>query len=157
MPLKSLVDVRRRPTVVRLEHLDGNDAEWITESYFITRDVENHLSSIREVLGREAGTGMFLIGQYGSGKSHFLAYVIDRLRNSEFVPDGPVPHAISLLNFRAELTLESILCKELNIAQDEQDRRDQWSLAAKRYPNGLVLLIGRTLRILEVQTERASL
>jgi len=53
--------------------LQSDTASWISDSYFVTDDVKNHLHALNTALGKETGTGIFLIGHFGSGKSHFLA------------------------------------------------------------------------------------
>ena len=58
-PLRQLVDVRRRPTVVRLEHLDQQGSEWITEAYHLTPDVESHLSALAVALEGLPGVVFF--------------------------------------------------------------------------------------------------
>ena len=45
-------------------------------------------------------------GGRGSGKSHFLAYLAQRLKSGSMGGASPAVFAISLLNFRGELPLE---------------------------------------------------
>ena len=45
--LREVVGVRPHPTVVRLDHLDGDNADWISSAYYLTDDVRAHLQSLR--------------------------------------------------------------------------------------------------------------
>ena len=72
MKISDHVQVNAQPTVVRLDQLQGPDADWISDSFFITEETENHLKSLTVLLSKAAGCGIFFIGHYGSGKSHFL-------------------------------------------------------------------------------------
>ncbi len=136
--IRRWIDVRRHPTVVRLGNLDE---EWITESYHLTADVENHLASLRKVLGRPEGTGVFVIGPYGSGKSHFLAFVTRSIRQAELSRQSSIVVPISLLNYPAELALEKIVCEALDIEQASGDRRPAWARLHERETQGVVLVL----------------
>ncbi|MBI4584798.1 MAG: hypothetical protein HY717_12355 [Planctomycetes bacterium] len=154
--LRDLVEVRPHPTVVRLEHLQAGDAGWITSTYHLTRDVESHLRSLCRALAMPAGCGIFIIGQYGSGKSHFLAYVTQNLRAGKLLPGGPEVEAVSLLNFRASAALEDIVDQALGLAGGESDRRLKWSKAAERFPRGLLLVLDELSEFLRSKPDRQS-
>ena len=83
--IRDRVDVKAHPTVVRLDDLDSADAKWIAESFLLTPEVGNHLKVLRQLFKKGEGCGIFLIGHYGCGKSHFLAYLIQQLRGQSFV------------------------------------------------------------------------
>ncbi|MEW6367841.1 MAG: DUF6079 family protein [Acidobacteriota bacterium] len=136
--IRDLVDVIPRPTVVRLDDLQTDRAGWITENYFVTGEVGAHLRVMQELLGRSAGSGVFLIGQYGSGKSHFLAYIAQKICSGEFVESAPEVAAISLLNFSSDTRIEDIIGRALGIATGREDRRIAWSSFQQ---NRTVLLI----------------
>src|SRR5213593_3683766 len=106
LKIRDHVDVIAQPTVVRLDHLRTADAQWISDSYYITRETENHLQALRTLFSKDSGCGVFLVGHYGSGKSHFLAYLTQQLRGSAQSP-SVVP--VSLLNYKAAQSLESIV------------------------------------------------
>ncbi len=137
-PIRRWIEVRAHPTVVRLSNLDE---AWITEAYHLTRDVENHLEALRKVLARPQGTGVFLIGPYGSGKSHFLAYLTRALRSAALRDVPPAVEPVSLLNFPAELGLERIVGDALDIDPAPGDRRPLWRALQARHPQGLVLVL----------------
>ncbi len=139
MKIREHVDVIPQPTVVRLEHLQSENAQWVTESYYLTDEIEKHLEALRGLFAQDAGSGIFLIGHYGSGKSHFLAYLTQQLRAKTFAARNPAVVPISLLNYRAEQPLESILEQELQTPAGE-DRRQTWMKIARRYPAGLLLV-----------------
>ena len=129
---------------------------WITESYYITEETEKHFKSLRSLLRRKFGCGMFLIGHYGSGKSHFLAYLTQRIRDGSFSPRKPDVLPISLLNFKASQTLESIIEESLGIAAAESDRRSPWDEVDKRHKNGLVLVLDELSEFLRSKDTQQS-
>ncbi len=139
MKIREHVEVIPQPTVVRLDHLQSEDAKWVSESYYLTEEIERHLEALRVLFSRDSGSGVFLIGHYGSGKSHFLAYLTQQIRAKTFAARSPVVAPISLLNYRAEQTLESIVERELQVPGGE-DRRKTWEKVARRYPAGLFLV-----------------
>ena len=154
LKIKQLVDVKPQPTVVRLDHLQESDSAWITENYYITAEVENHLTALKHLFGRPSGSGVFLIGHYGSGKSHFLAYIVQTVARR--LPSGrslhPVP--ISLLNFNSEQPLEAILLSVLSAQGSSLDRRDQWSSICARYSDGLLLILDELSEFLRSKPSR---
>jgi hypothetical protein len=141
MKIREHVDAARRPTVVRLEHLRSENAGWISDAYYITAETSRHFEALRGLFRKDSGCGVFLIGHYGSGKSHFLAYLTQQLRANAFVERhaGVVP--VSLLNYKAAQPLESIVEKELEVEPKQADRRTIWKKIVGRYPGGLVLIL----------------
>ncbi|MCA9264304.1 MAG: hypothetical protein KDA60_10670 [Planctomycetales bacterium] len=151
--LHDVVEVRSHPTVVRLDHLAAADAEWISAAYHLTQDVHQYLHSLQTTLERAQGCGIFVVGQYGSGKSHFLAYVAQNLARSVATsadPDrSPSPlrdlhvhtQTISLLNHRGDRVLEDIVHESLGIRRNEGDRRLAWETVAKQFPHGVLLIL----------------
>lgn len=138
-PIRTWVDVRPHPTVVRLADLEGAEAAWLSESFLITSEIEGHLNAVRAMLERARGCGVFLIGQYGSGKSHFLAYLIQQLRSQRI--GAPEVAPISLLNFSAANRLEDVLSGALAIEVGSGDRRPAWDAMLARHPSGVLLVI----------------
>jgi hypothetical protein len=138
--IKDLVTVRNHPTVIRLEHLQQGDASWISHSYYITPEIKNHLQSLKTTLQNNHGCGLFLIGHYGSGKSHFLAYIAQQIQSNQWLSEQPEFCAISLINYRAENSLEDIVCENLKL-QQHPDRRDIFSQLNQRCPSGLFLIL----------------
>ena len=136
-----LVSVRSHPTVVRLTDAEEAGAGWIEDAYLLTDEVRGHLKALRIALERNCGSGIFLIGHYGAGKSHFLAYLERRLRSGQFVTPSPAVLPLSLLNFRSEMALEDIVGNALELEQSGGDRRENWERLAQLYPNGLLLML----------------
>ncbi len=156
--IRELVEVQAHPTVVRLDHL-AEPADWIVSAYQLTPDVDRHLASLRHVLSRDAGCGMFLIGQYGSGKSHFLAYLTRAIEAGTLLDDdatAPQVHAISLLNFRAEMTLEDIVAGNLGVDVGSGDRRDAWHAATAGSARGVLLVLDELSEFLRSKRDRRA-
>lgn len=141
MKIREHVDVAPHPAVVRLEHLRSEKAQWISDSYYVTDETARHLEALRILFSKDSGCGVFLIGHYGSGKSHFLAYLTQQLRSKTFSARNPNVVPISLLNYKADQPLESIVESELEIAERQDDRRAVWKKIARRYPAGLLLVM----------------
>lgn len=154
--IRDLVAVRSHPTVVRLEHLEGRDAPWISASYHITREAQNHLRALRHALQQETGCGVFLIGHYGSGKSHFLAYLAQQLRGGEFLDAAPEVATVSLLNFRSDMALEDIVGETLGLDHRAGDRRLAWAQLAVRHDRGLLLVVDELSEFLRSKSNAAS-
>ncbi|VAW84081.1 hypothetical protein MNBD_GAMMA16-715 [hydrothermal vent metagenome] len=159
MPISKTIadylDVPPHPTVVRLEDLHESQAHWISNSYYITDDVKNHMHALSLTLKSGTGTGIFLIGHFGSGKSHFLAYVIQQIQLGQFSSAQPDVQYLSLVNFSAEHSLESIISKQLGIEQT-QDRRDAFMLLQQSCANGVLLIIDELSEFLRSKTSVAQ-
>jgi hypothetical protein len=154
--IRDHVEVIAQPTVVRLEHLQAPDSAWITDSYYITEETERHFDSLRVLFSKDTGCGVFLIGHYGCGKSHFLAYLAQQLQAGSFAPRNPAVVPISLLNFKATQPLESILDETLAISPGETDRRKIWRAVARRYPGGLLLALDELSEFLRSKSSPQS-
>ena len=115
---------------------------WLVESYHRTAEIERHLKALQHVLQQPHGSGAFLIGAYGSGKSHFLAYLA-RLVEAGGWLGGPAPRVVpvSLLNFRAEAVLEDLVGEALGLPAGGTDRRQAWGQLAEGSPAGVLLLL----------------
>ena len=70
--IRDLIDVPAVQTVIRLEE-GTSHSKTITSSFVATEDVAAHLTILAGALKRGEGRGFFLEGDFGSGKSHFLA------------------------------------------------------------------------------------
>ena len=154
MRIRDFVEIRPHPTVVRLDHLGQEDAEWISRSFYITQDVQSHLNALRKVFQQDHGCGIFVVGQFGSGKSHLLAYLAQQLQGQQAVEQSPAKAsprslqgpqtvvAISLLNYRASQALEDIVLEHLPFDPAEgQNRADVWAQLSQVFPTGLLLII----------------
>ncbi len=146
--IRDRVGVRVHPTVVRLE--EQLDADWITEAYHLTADVRAHVAMLDRALAQPAGTGAFLIGAYGSGKSHFLAWWTRRVRADVHVV------VRSLLNYRADTRLEDVVTEALGITNEGGDRREGFAEAQRRHPEGLVLVLDELSEFLRSKPDARS-
>lgn len=119
-----LIDVPPIRTVVRLA--EGEEQpERIAASFVFTSEVFAHCSVLAEALGSGKGQGYFLQGDFGSGKSHFLAALRAWIQGSAGAEDLARRHAglgrlsatgrrflpvsISLVDHRGSTDLESIV------------------------------------------------
>ncbi len=139
--IRDHVEVVSQPTVVRLEHLRNTDSGWISRSFYITEETGNHLRALRGLLAKETGCGIFLIGHYGSGKSHFLAYVCQQLEGRSFSEHDPDVLPLSLVHYKASESLESIVAGALALPSLDGDRRRVWDQIEKEHPGGLLLVL----------------
>ncbi|MCB1053679.1 MAG: hypothetical protein KDC71_23955, partial [Acidobacteria bacterium] len=69
--IRDIVEVERQPTVIRLDHLLADDAAWLSDQYYLSKGISAHLQLLKRLFQKETGSGIFLIGHFGSGKSHF--------------------------------------------------------------------------------------
>ncbi|MCI0621757.1 MAG: DUF6079 family protein [Acidobacteria bacterium] len=141
MKIRDLVDLHPQPTVIRLDQLQGKDAGWISDSYYLTEDGEKHLKSLEHLFSKQKGNGIFLIGHYGSGKSHFLAYLTQQMSQGRLALLQRETVPLSLLNYKAAQSLESILEEILQVPPGSTDRRAAWREVMKRHRGGLLLVI----------------
>ncbi len=155
--IRDLVDVRDRPRVVRLDHLDDENSGWITTSYCATAEVAAHLDALGHALRRPAGTGIFLVGPYGSGKSHLVSYVAQNLRAGRFVDDAPEVFTASLLNFRGDVSLEDVVNRTLALPSvGDDDRRSAWTKFQDEHPRGVFLILDELSEFLRSKPDARS-
>ncbi|MGH8476875.1 MAG: DUF6079 family protein, partial [Methylococcales bacterium] len=156
--IRDRVEVRPHPTVVRLDDLESGNAAWVTQSFVVTPDLENHLRALRESFGREHGTGVFLVGHYGSGKSHFLAFLVEGLRCGRFVSRPLSVAFLSLVNHRSDQRLEDIVSRLLGLENTDGDRRIAWRalLDRQEYQDGLVLVLDEVSEFLRSKDDDRS-
>ncbi len=153
-----LISVRSRPTVVTLDHLGETASDWITSCFAVTSDVAGHLDALRANLLRDTGCGAFLIGAYGSGKTHLLAYLIRTLESGELLGDRPAPAVVpvSLLNFRGSMPLEEIVADAVGLQLGDGDRRPAWSALMAEHPDGLLLILDELSEFLRSKPDQSS-
>ncbi len=126
-----LIEVPPVRTVIRLE--EGRTRSLgIAESFVFTAEVSAHFSVLADALAKNHGRGFFLQGDFGSGKSHFLAalstWLSDRpgaevlaehhsgLGRTRASGRSMLAVEISLLNYRATTPLERIVVETIENA-----------------------------------------
>ena len=95
MAIGDLISVPRIETVVQLMSVEGGEraaGDELVESFVVTEEVERGLDHIVSLLRAGDGRGILLKGNYGSGKSHLLAFLSVLLERSE-PPPVPLAHA----------------------------------------------------------------
>ncbi len=126
-----LIEVPPVRTVIRLEESRTRSLA-IAESFVFTEEVSAHFSVLADALVKDHGRGFFLQGDFGSGKSHFLAalsaWLSDRpgaevlserhrgLGRTRASGRSILPVEISLLNYRATTPLERIVVETIENA-----------------------------------------
>ncbi|MCX7031187.1 MAG: DUF6079 family protein [Spirochaetes bacterium] len=166
--IRDLIEVPPVRTVIRLEEGRTSAGE-IAASFVLTPEVTSHFAVLAEALLAGRGQGYFLQGDFGSGKSHFLAALYAWLAGGEardslggrhgglarLAESGRryLPVDVSLVNFRATASLESIVADAIAARLPAgavkpaagDDRREAFALhlAAVKTAgyDGLVLLV----------------
>jgi hypothetical protein len=126
-----LIETPPVKTVIRLDEGKESPAE-IAGSFVFTSEVSAHLNVISESLRQGRGRGYFLQGDFGSGKSHFLAAVYAWLAGAEGTKQLCAAHqglkqasdtvtrilpvAVSLIDYRSGTSLETILLESVERA-----------------------------------------
>lgn len=118
-----LIEVPEIEPVVRLE--DAGDrvmARNLVQSFVVTQDIRRLLDLIMPSLESGQGKGFFIMGSYGSGKSHLLSVLslVCAARDGKDVPAELASLArnllvgrVSLLRFRAQVALEDAVMSSL--------------------------------------------
>lgn len=71
--LKDIIDVPEVKTVIQLSDICDQDLKTkLAESFVLTSEVYSNLKTVVEMIRNGDGVGVFLEGNFGSGKSHFL-------------------------------------------------------------------------------------
>ncbi len=138
--IRELLEVRPHPTVVRLADLEAESAHWLSDTFLVTPEIRTHLCALQRLLERDEGGGAFLIGHYGSGKSHFLAYLIQQLNAGKLVSRPLRVVSLSLVNFAAGNRLEEIVSGALGVQAGTGDRRLAWERLGSREEGTLLIL-----------------
>ncbi|MDY6968541.1 MAG: DUF6079 family protein [Spirochaetota bacterium] len=134
--INELVDLPDVETVIQVSTIDAMDEDElhksIVHSFVITKDILNALESVLFTVQRREGCGFLLKGNYGSGKSHFLAflgalfrypYIIDDLKKSnpelasfkrDLLDDRILPVSITLTDYPITNSLADIVTERIS-------------------------------------------
>jgi hypothetical protein len=154
--IDQLVEVAAVETVVRLDGRPGRLSELV-----LTADVTGALSAVLEARAHEAGAAFFLVGHFGSGKSHLLAALAElatlagdatsawgpALRDAAGRARPAVAVAVPLVEHRATAQLEDLVLGAAWAAlgrpspPTSTDRRAAWDAVHEAAGAGLVVLL----------------
>ena len=82
--LKDIIDVPDVKTVIQLSDIYDQDLKIkLAEDFILTSEVYSNLKVIVEMIENAKGAGVFLEGNFGSGKSHFLTIISLLFNNRE--------------------------------------------------------------------------
>jgi len=122
--LKDIIEVPEVKLVIELDDADS-DPEGIISSFVLTEEVEEGLRILLKRIDDRKGCGIFIKGNFGSGKSHFLSYLYLLLKGKDilYLPlleDYPGIKArdinavkVSLVKYPATQNLEGIILTSL--------------------------------------------
>ncbi|MGH9105424.1 MAG: DUF6079 family protein [Acidimicrobiales bacterium] len=155
-----LVSVAEVETVVRLDGPGGLLAELV-----LTGDVAAALEDVLAISAGPGGAGFFVVGPFGSGKSHFLSAVAELAGGTAEIPSGwapalgaaaraarrSLPVRVPLVDYRAEAALEDVVWARAwralgwEARSGRTDRAESWdgvlAAAGSAGHEGLVLLL----------------
>jgi len=154
--IAQLVEVASVDTVVRLDGRPGRLSELV-----LTADVTGALSAVLEARAQEAGAAFFLVGHFGSGKSHFLAALAELTGTDSDVTAGwgtalreaagrarpAMAVAVPLVEHRATAQLEDLVLRAAWAALGRPapppgtDRRAAFDAVLATAEAGLVILL----------------
>lgn len=132
--LSDIIDIPEIKPVIELDDADTIPGE-IASSFVLTREVEEGLKTIVARINSLKGCGVFLKGNYGSGKSHFLSYLFLQLKegkkplraNGVQLTAGNLNLVkISLVKYPAALPLERIILDSCGYAGVSANHQEQF-------------------------------
>ncbi len=132
---KDIIEIPEVKLVIELDDAD-NDPDGILSSFVLTEEVENSLEIILKKISKKEGCGIFLKGNFGSGKSHFLSYLYLVLKGKakteakakakDWCPEISEMDLeavkISLVKYPASQTLEKIVLSSLGYEEEVINR-----------------------------------
>ncbi len=129
--ISDLIEIPPVQTVIRLEN-SREAAQYAAGTFVFTSEVDTQIQILAQALARQYGQGYFLQGDFGSGKSHFLAALAaslgrydtkgilekqhEGLRILHESGKRFLPVTISLVNFRGTTPLEKIITESMEDA-----------------------------------------
>lgn len=126
------------------------------DAFCLTPDLRVHLAALTAALAHGVGVGAFVVGAYGSGKSHLLTWLARRVRQGAIVPNPPEVVTVSLLDWPATSRLEDIVCGALALPAGDGDRRARFATWRRAHPRGALLLLDELSEFLRSKADRAA-
>lgn len=129
--IRDILHVPDIKLVVELDDAD-RDSSGIKSSFVLTQEVEQGLKAILQRINDNKGCGVFIKGNFGSGKSHFLSYLYLLLRNKTFegfhdLKDRTLKISkISLVKYPAHKSLEEIVLDSFHFKERRSNRADEF-------------------------------
>lgn len=146
MKLRDIIELSDVRLVIELDDAE-RDPEGILNSFIVTDEVDRGIRAILHRIDEGKGSGAFIKGNFGSGKSHLLSFLYLLLRDK----DHPILKdykslqtkpfqliKISLVRYPASLSLENILLQFLNYKEKVTDREE---LFKKLFKGDTVIII----------------
>lgn len=159
--LRDIIEIPEVKLVIELDDAD-KDPSGITSSFVFTGEIQDSLDAILNRINKGQGCGVFIKGNYGSGKSHFLSYLYlllktdgqnleHRTQNTDAPHPDPLPEGarelkavkISLVKYPAARSLEGIVLSSLGYKGEVTDRQETFK----------DLINGRTVIIIDELSE----
>ncbi len=124
-------DIITLPDIKLVVELDDaeRDSEGILSSFILTEEVQQGLNAILRKINENKGCGIFIKGNFGSGKSHFLSYLYLLLKNKkvEALKDNDFKISkISLVKYPSYKSLEDIVLESLDFKERRSNRADEF-------------------------------
>lgn len=128
MKIRDLIETPQVKTVIQLEDVHSKDRgvlEELLNSFVFTEEVSFNLEVLFDAFSKPTGTGCFLKGNYGSGKSHFLAVLSILLEHMPLVDKREIASRyllrekrfltvkIPLVRYPSSLKLEEIILSSI--------------------------------------------
>lgn len=130
MKLRDIIELSDVRLVIDIDDAD-RDPRGISDTFIFTEEVERGLRGILERIDANKGCGVFVKGNYGSGKSHFLSFLYLLLKDKshpllkDYKAVRETPYRlikISLVRYPASLSIEGIVLQWLDYKGRVSDR-----------------------------------
>ena len=110
--LKEIIEIPEIELVVNIDDVDSKGEE-LYSSFIVTEEIKKSLDIILEKIKKLKGCGIFVKGNFGSGKSHFLSYLYILLNNFHKIKTVK----ILLTKYPSNRTLEEIILENFNFKE----------------------------------------
>ncbi|MDY6856179.1 MAG: DUF6079 family protein [Thermodesulfobacteriota bacterium] len=121
--LQDIIDVPQVKIVIQLsDSQDQGLRERLTEDFVLTSEVYSHLKAILHMIKDMEGAGIFLEGNFGSGKSHFLI-VMSLIFNYKEAWQALLIQEPELTQMYETLSQKAYLTVEISLVEYSSKRR----------------------------------